>query len=920
MNMKGLKKSLTVILIFLLSLNSGPIVFGLEAFKDIEGHPFETIIMRHLESGDISGYSDGQFKPDQNITIAETMVMLNNILGLQHVKGETLEEGKNWYDLDAENANYYGYLEGIRARMDEPASRLDFLKILNVLLDIDEEPLIEAPQTFEDIKNLTDENQKIVNAFAQRGYISSDFDNLFNAQGTMTRAEFLDMTDNVTGYVIKTQEDTLHIPKDVKKITISASNIILEGLDTDAELYIASGVEGDVTIKDSLLRGKVIMSGGAPDHQLVIENSDFGTLVVTKSYEQPNIAVKGNSKIGTFKTRCESEVQLLDQCQVEAFESEAPTKLTTQEGVNIKSLMANAPVNIEGQGKLESARINANVEVRMNGQVIENGSVDNPTDNSDKDSSNHSSGGSQTPSTPPEVTKDTTPPSGYSVHFDAAEINQSNLSSLSFTISDGEINANYDYEISDGDHHTISGSGTILSNAEQITGVDATSLSKEGDILLKVKLTDTSLNEGEEVTDTKVLNLPPSDFSVAFETAYINSSHQTAVDFALSHIAEDVVKCIYSIDDTDVGTSPVTGSVTIDSHTGYVDQTISPIDVTSLTEGTLTLTVKLEDQGGYQSSDKTATILKDTMPPSGYQLEMVTNPVLKDNESHFTFQIKQNESGATYYYTIDDSDDTTTAVTGSDQSVEETVNLSDINVSTLADGTLTLKLYLVDEYGNQGTEISQTVNKDTSVPEITGLTSSKVTPTTFSFTVTSNKDASLYYKVLPSSQSPANQEQLLGETPLQITKNTGQTINITGLENYTDYTYYILLRDSIGNVSQEIKQVTCKTAALTYEVYTAQTIYVCGLYDYKGLKNERPYYEYKGKDVGGSNTTFTIFWEPDDTQWQLLNGNVPSWYDPIDYYINSSALTPPEQTWMITSGNQESNPGDKYKKIDLRKH
>ena len=50
------------------------------AFSDIEGHWAEDDIVKFFNKGYIHGYPDGTFKPDKNITRAEAVTIINNII------------------------------------------------------------------------------------------------------------------------------------------------------------------------------------------------------------------------------------------------------------------------------------------------------------------------------------------------------------------------------------------------------------------------------------------------------------------------------------------------------------------------------------------------------------------------------------------------------------------------------------------------------------------------------------------------------------------------------------------------------------------------------------------------------------------------------------------------------------------------
>ena len=95
-------------------------------------------------------------------------------------------------------------------------------------------------------------------------------------------------------------------------------------------------------------------------------------------------------------------------------------------------------------------------------------------------------------------------PSGYSVSIDQTAINQDNQTALSFTFSGAETGTTYDYSIDDESNTNtdpVTGSGSVSSSDEQITGIDVSSLNN-GTLTLEVTLTDEAGNTGSSASDT----------------------------------------------------------------------------------------------------------------------------------------------------------------------------------------------------------------------------------------------------------------------------------------------------------------------------------------------------------------------------------------------------------------------------------
>ncbi|MHA7830952.1 MAG: hypothetical protein ACX93O_07620, partial [Flagellimonas sp.] len=104
-------------------------------------------------------------------------------------------------------------------------------------------------------------------------------------------------------------------------------------------------------------------------------------------------------------------------------------------------------------------------------------------------------------------------PSGYSVTIDQDPINGANETGVGFTFAGAEPAAGYDYTFSsDGGGADVTGSGTITTATDQVTGIDLSGLG-DGTITLSVTLTNGS-GAGDPATDTSIKDTAvPSGYS-----------------------------------------------------------------------------------------------------------------------------------------------------------------------------------------------------------------------------------------------------------------------------------------------------------------------------------------------------------------------------------------------------------------------
>ena len=97
-------------------------------------------------------------------------------------------------------------------------------------------------------------------------------------------------------------------------------------------------------------------------------------------------------------------------------------------------------------------------------------------------------------------------PAGHSAAFDSSLLNSTDAASASFTFTAAETGAGYSYSISSsGGGSAVTGSGTLVTAGDQITGIDLSGLA-DGSLTLSVVLTDPAGNSATAVTASATLD------------------------------------------------------------------------------------------------------------------------------------------------------------------------------------------------------------------------------------------------------------------------------------------------------------------------------------------------------------------------------------------------------------------------------
>jgi cyclophilin family peptidyl-prolyl cis-trans isomerase len=346
-----------------------------------------------------------------------------------------------------------------------------------------------------------------------------------------------------------------------------------------------------------------------------------------------------------------------------------------------------------------------------------------------------------------QIVIDTTLPTGYSISANQSLLNASDSQSAGITLDGGTNGDTYQYTISsNGGAATVTGSGSVTSNSQSIAPINVSSLA-DGTLTYSVTLTSADGNTGAAVTTTAILDqTSPAGYTIAAVPAALNATTDTAAGFQFT-AAEVGMTYQFSISSSGGG-SPITGSGNVTSAT----QSVTGINVSSLSDGSLTYSVTLTDSAGHVGAAATASGVLERVAPSGYTI--TANQATIDNASStdagFTFS--GAELNTTYDYTITSSGGSG-SVTGSGTVTSATEQVTGIDVSSLPNGTLTFSVTLTDQAGNTGAAATATATLS-----LLALTSTPPTSATvgqvYTYTVQTNALSGDTVTVTPGTTLP----------------------------------------------------------------------------------------------------------------------------------------------------------------------
>ncbi len=527
---------------------------------------------------------------------------------------------------------------------------------------------------------------------------------------------------------------------------------------------------------------------------------------------------------------------------------------------------------------------------------------------------------------------DNAAPAIQSATFDSDYINAAGAAAVSFTLGAAEVEADYSYTITSGDcgsnvqsslpleglpNCQVSGAGTVTSGTLQVGSIDVSGLA-DGTLTLSVTLTDKAGNSADPVTDTAIKDtVAPGVFSVAIDQERINAANAKAMSFTFGGAEVDTTY-VYTVE-SDKGGKPVIGKGPLKS----ADQTLGSIDVSGLSDGTLTLVVILADAAGNVSKKAVTEVIKDASAPGMKGVTIDQQLINAATSRALSFTLSGAEVGASFDYTMTSSGCGNNALTSTHQPQPAcgdvfgsgTVSMSpqkvaQVDVSGLPDGTLTLTVTLADKFGNKSKPYTGQVEKDASAPgqhsvAIDQQTINAGNSTMMSFTFSSAEVGAIYSYTVTSGGSSNKTPAHLANAPAPVVSGKGTVQGATETIKGIDVSQ---LADGTLTLSVTLSDKADNVAAPVTDTATKDTV-APDAPSVPDLVQESDTGASNADDVTADNTpTFSGTAEPGATvsvHFVLQANNAPIQHGgPVPFKLQPTTVADGDGEWTLTLSEQ----------------
>lgn len=166
--------------------------------KDYEGHWAQTTIQSWLASGQLKGFEDGSVKPNQTITRAEFMTLVNRAYHFTEIGKAAFSDvpAASWAYNEVLKAVAAGYIEGYNGQMrpNAPINRQEAAIMISKLMKL-AAGNVEELKKFSDASKIAVWSQGSVAAVVKAGVLKGYPDGSFAPVQAMTRAESLTLIE-----------------------------------------------------------------------------------------------------------------------------------------------------------------------------------------------------------------------------------------------------------------------------------------------------------------------------------------------------------------------------------------------------------------------------------------------------------------------------------------------------------------------------------------------------------------------------------------------------------------------------------------------------------------------------------------------------------------------------------------------------
>ena len=249
-----MKKPIIVLLIALIVFNVNMVL----AYTDVDGHWAEQDITKLSLNGIISGYDDGTFRPNDNITRAELVTIINRMLGNSAENTRYVPDisKKNWYYKEIRKGIESGFIKGDEqgyVRPQDYITREEAVVMLQrAFVPLKTETIVTSFTDFNEVSTWANDS---FSTFITNRYISGYADQTIKPKANITRAELVKIINRMVGDYISFSQSNVDF---YSNVIVNANKVTLSNITIDGNLIICEGAD-NLVLENVLINGDFIL-------------------------------------------------------------------------------------------------------------------------------------------------------------------------------------------------------------------------------------------------------------------------------------------------------------------------------------------------------------------------------------------------------------------------------------------------------------------------------------------------------------------------------------------------------------------------------------------------------------------------------------------------------------------------------------
>lgn len=254
--------SLIIAVVMVVAFTMPNVAFG----ADYTDHWAEDTIQKWFDDEKILGYEDGSFKPENSITRAEFMTMVNSSYDFEELAEINYEDAdsEEWYYVEVQKAVEAGYIVGDNEDTVRPTDEITRQEVSVVITRLNNIEQNTDVSMFVDKNDIADWAVGYVGAVANAEYMIGDDNNNFSPNEDITRAEALVTLDRAI-------EDKTEFAK-ITELSIEGAELeqAFESEQTTYSAIAATGVTEVTIVADVTTSAAINFSSNVPDSAIEV--------------------------------------------------------------------------------------------------------------------------------------------------------------------------------------------------------------------------------------------------------------------------------------------------------------------------------------------------------------------------------------------------------------------------------------------------------------------------------------------------------------------------------------------------------------------------------------------------------------------------------------------------------------------------